>query len=279
MTPKIQASLEIIRPVNAFLAVVSVVIGSIIAGGKGTEPEVLRSAISVFFICGGGNILNDYFDFEIDKINRPNRPLPSGRLKKNSALALGILFFILGLLLSWWINYGAVGIAVVAVVLLVIYSAVLKRIGLPGNIIVALAASLPFIYGGVAIRRIVPVIIPTVFAFIYHFGREIIKDAEDIEGDLMAKARTLPIRWGIKKSVIFVLGIFCLLIILTPIPFFLKIYNWRYFAIVLLGVDLFLVFIFYWLFKDISKERLKRVGGLLKIDMFMGILALYLGRS
>ncbi|MDI6720989.1 MAG: UbiA family prenyltransferase, partial [Candidatus Aenigmarchaeota archaeon] len=89
--------IKIIRPVNCVMAAIAVWLGSIVAG-SGILPgqNILYGMLSAFFICGAGMIANDYFDIEIDKINKPKRPLASGSVSKHFAILYAALFFFIG---------------------------------------------------------------------------------------------------------------------------------------------------------------------------------------
>ena len=89
------AYLEVIRPLNCLMAALAVYIATVIAGGSFYPADiVIYGMASVFLICGAGMIINDYFDTDIDRINKPDRPLPAGRIKKNIALSYSaVLYF------------------------------------------------------------------------------------------------------------------------------------------------------------------------------------------
>ena len=85
--------IEIIRPGNVVMAVIAVVLVAIVADSY-TIP-VLLGMLSVFFAISGGNVINDVFDYKIDSINRPDRPIPSGRISLENPRKYAYLLFIL----------------------------------------------------------------------------------------------------------------------------------------------------------------------------------------
>ncbi|NVM04890.1 MAG: geranylgeranylglycerol-phosphate geranylgeranyltransferase [Candidatus Helarchaeota archaeon] len=266
----------LLRPVNILITFISVFIGAWVGGNIYPLEKLFYACLSAALICGGGNVLNDYFDAESDMINKPNRPIPSGIICKLDALIFWIIISIIGFSISFFISLNGVFIAATAVILLFLYSSFIKNTILIGNIIISFLTGLAFIYGGEAVGNIEGAYIPAIFAFLFHFGREIIKDAEDIEGDSAAKLCTFPIKYGIKKSIYFVTAVFVFLSLLTLYPYLFLEYSLVYLLIVVFGVDLTIFYVIYLLFKNPDKYSLRRVNNILKGDMLIGLLALYL---
>lgn len=200
---KIIGLFQLCRPLNGLLGGVSAFIGAFLAGGVesvSVSGRVFIASTSVFLIISGANAINDFFDIEIDRVNRPLRPLPSGKIKRGEALLLSLLLFFSGTLLAFWIHLWDFFIALVASLLLFLYSLLLKRKGLAGNLVVSLLSGLVFLYGGLSIQQSssqifdssTVLLFPFLFAFLFHLGREVIKDVEDMAGDARENARTLP---------------------------------------------------------------------------------------
>lgn len=199
MDPK--AFIEILRPHNSFVAGLVGILGSVVALGHFPEIKtaVLIFAV-VFFGCSAGNTINDYFDYEIDKINRPTRPLPRGAMSRKTAFWYAILLFVVGLVLAYQLNIYAFLLAVTAYFVLFIYAWKLKPLPIIGNIMVASLTGATPLYGAIAVGKIGLAGYLALCAFLVNLAREIMKDIEDIEGDKAKGAKTLPIIWGIKKS-------------------------------------------------------------------------------
>ncbi len=125
--------LEIQRPLNCFMAGAAAIVGLLIADGWNVEMAALIF-LTVFLFTGAGNTINDYYDIEIDKINRPDRPIPSGRLSPKEALALSITLFALGLIFASLVNKICLAIAGLNSVLLFLYARDFKVMPLVGNI-------------------------------------------------------------------------------------------------------------------------------------------------
>ena len=268
---------DLLRPVNVLIGALSIGIGAWVTGTLSPVKNVLLACLSGGVITGAANAINDYFDIEIDLINKPERPLPAGRVSPPGAFAWSITLFLLGFGLSFFINTSAIAISGTASLLLFLYSWRFKRLPLIGNFTVSFISGLAFIYGGVAVGRFQASIIPATFAFLFHFGREIIKDIEDISGDRAEKARTFPICCGVNLARMLISFIFFLLIIATIIPYFYDIYNVWYFIIVLFGVDFYIVYVVWALWKSIDPDHLHKLSTGLKIDMLVGLLSILVG--
>jgi geranylgeranylglycerol-phosphate geranylgeranyltransferase len=237
----------------------------------------LLAGLSGALVNAGGNIINDYFDIEIDKINRPDRPLPSGKMSLKNALSLYIYITLFAFVIVYEINILAFSIVVVTSVAMFLYSYKLKGIPLVGNIVVSFFTGLAFLFGSVVAGNIYCGIIPAVFAFLISLMRELVKDIEDIEGDKSVHISSYPIKFGVDNSVKLISAIGVILIISTTIPLLMKIYNWYYFIFVSLFVNGILVFVIRELKNNTSKSALKRVSYLLKLGMVFGVIAIFIG--
>jgi geranylgeranylglycerol-phosphate geranylgeranyltransferase len=138
-----RAYLQLIRYGNCLMAAFSAAIGvliayNIISGTAGQIPfplqEIIYVALVVCLVTGAGNAINDYYDIEIDRINKPERPIPSGRISKSKALYFSILLFASGTVIAFFINTICGVIALFNSLLLVYYAATLKRTVLIGNL-------------------------------------------------------------------------------------------------------------------------------------------------
>ena len=194
--------LSILRPTNA---VVSGLIGPfayLVAGGE-PGPIIAWLFLCVFFVTGAGNAANDLFDVAIDRVNRPDRPIPSGRVSEAGALRYAALLSILGCLAA--VPAGALPLLVAAgnTGLLWLYAAHLKKIALAGHLAVAYLSASVFLFGGVAagLDRFGVLLPLALITFLGTVARELLKAAEDVEGDRDGGARTFPVRFGIRTTV------------------------------------------------------------------------------
>ena len=272
-----RAHIELARPLNCLIAAASILLGAFITGDIDSPWPIFLACLSGMLIAAGGNAINDYYDAGIDRINRPLRPIPSGKVSRIQALMMSMVLLAIGTVLGWALGWKTGLIASGSAMTLILYSMYLKSRTLVGNMSVGFIASLAFIYGGLAYDRFHETLIPAWFAFLFHLGREIIKDVEDMAGDQAGNVRTLPIQYGKRMALATASLVFILLIISTLLPFFLNIYGAVYLWVVILGVDCLLLYVIFSMWRDPQPARLGHLSFLLKVDMLVGLLAIYLG--
>ena len=275
---KLKAVFKIIRPLNILITFLSVIVAGIIAQGKNYVPQILLLvAIAESLTFSAGNIINDIFDIETDKLNRPERVLPKGEINKQTAFIVYILFVLLSGFISFYVNTAVFKIIIGTNIILFLYSFVLKRTILLSNVIVASVVGSAFILGASAVDNIKAGYIPFLFALLINFGREIVKDMQDIKGDTAQGMKSFPSVFGFKSSKLVILLSSFLLIIFTFYPYVFNLYGLTYFLFILIIVDSFLIFIIYKLFKNDSVENLKKISLYLKLNMVFGLVAIYFG--
>ncbi|NOX88256.1 MAG: UbiA family prenyltransferase [Calditrichaeota bacterium] len=268
---------NISRPLNVFIAFLTIWIAAFISPDFHLNYKLILGSIAAALITCGANIINDIFDVEIDRINKPDRPLPGGTVSIREAWIYFSVSYVLAFILAAFCDARMFAVAVIIGILLIVYSAWLKRTVLWGNLTVSLATAVAFIYGAMAVGDWKIGLIPATFAFFFHLGRELIKDMQDLEGDLKNKSVTFPGKFGIKSSIVLVNIIFIFLIPLTVLPYILQVYGFVYLMIVILGVHTVLIFtnVFLWIRND--RVTLGRISHLLKLDMLIGLIAIYFG--
>ncbi len=212
--------IAIVRPLNSFVAGLAAIVAYLIDTGT-IIPESLLLFFIVALITAAGNVINDFFDAEIDVINRPDRPIPSGAVSREAARGFAVTLFLSGILVSFFTNFLCIGITIFNALLLIAYAAKLKTKPLIGNIVVAYLSASIFLFGGAlngvdGLVRIIPIAAITFFAML---SRELLKDAEDVEGDKAGGADTVPIRIGIKKTTEFALITTVLAVLASFIPY------------------------------------------------------------
>jgi len=270
------AYLQLIRPVNVAIAAGAVLVGALSSGLRPGE-SVWLACLVAGLVTAGGNAINDVYDLEIDRINRPRRPLPSGRIRRKRAAVLGAILLLLGVGISPTLGWWGFTVALMVALLLVAYSARLKGTILWGNLVVSLAAGLAFVYGGIATGRPGTALIPAGFAFLFHLGREILKDAQDVTGDRAGGARTLPAVIGVREALGWAGLFLILLIVASPMPYLAGRYSLSYLIVVVLGVDLPLIWVIFSWRRDQRTEHLNRLSLLLKLIMCVGLAAILTG--
>ncbi len=232
------AYLEILRPFNAMMAVITIILMAVISGQF--TFNVFLAGIVVFVATGAGNVINDYFDHKIDAINRPERPIPSGRITLKNAGIYSLLLFAVAIIIGFIIGL-LPGIIVFSSSLLMVYYAYsLKKKCLIGNLSISFLTGLSFVLGGVVVNEIIISVYLGFFAFLMTMAREIVKDMEDMEGDKMEGASTLPIVYGKRVSSIMAAFFMILASLTSPVLYFLGIFNIFYIIVLAVGIVIFL---------------------------------------
>lgn len=277
MNSKLLAYLELMRPLNVAITFASILAACFLAGSDESTwlPAVIASFVGAF-VAAGANAINDYFDIEIDRINKPERPLARGALQPRDAYGLWLVLTLVGILLNVFLNSTALAIAVFASIALYVYSAKLKRTVLIGNVLVGVMTGVAFVYGAVAVGKPERSIVPALFAFLINVAREIVKDVEDIDGDARNAAITLPVKHGVKPSLTLATVILLTLIGTTFIPYLIGMYNALYLALALV-VDIMLLFVIASMWKNSTSKNLGRLSFLLKLSMPIGLVGIYFG--
>jgi len=273
---RLWAVVRLLRPLNFVLFLAGVTLGGFLSGGEAAFEGLLgvrlfMAALSAALIGGAANSLNDVYDLEIDRINRPSRPLPSGLVGPRVAWGLWVLGTAAGVLLSVRLSAVHVVMALTSAALLFAYSAVLKRTLFTGNLVVALVVALALVYGGWAVGPPGSSLVAAAFAFLTTLAREVVKDMEDSAGDAALGARTLPVVRGPAAAVKVTTVLIGLTILLTPLPFLLLDYSGLFLLLVLL-VDVLLIGVLW----RLQSAQAGRASTLLKAAMVVGMAALAL---
>ena len=214
------AFVRITRPHNAVVAGLTALVGYLIATGTLTPPARLL-AVVVALITAGGNVINDVFDVDIDRINRPDRPIPAGEISLAGAKAYAVALFAVGLLAAVLTTTLCLAIALANSVILVAYAVRLKRTPLLGNMAVAYLAASVFLFGGAfaGIEGLVQNLSLAAITFLATVAREVLKDAEDVDGDAAGGARTLPMIIGIRRTGMLAFACACGAVLASILPF------------------------------------------------------------
>ena len=218
--------LRLLRPLNLVLSLVGIAAGGILAiGGDVFESparwHLLLTMVSGALVGAASNACNDVIDVDIDRRNRPDRPVASGAVTPEAAKAVWIGLSVIGVLLGGAVSWGVGTVALGSALLLWLYNVRLKGTPGWGNLVVAFVIALALIYGAVAVGSVTPTVAVGVgMTFLITLAREIVKDVEDIEGDGAEGARTLAVAKGEWWTSRLALGLIGLTIILLPLPAF-----------------------------------------------------------
>ncbi|MDK2915861.1 MAG: geranylgeranylglycerol-phosphate geranylgeranyltransferase [Euryarchaeota archaeon] len=215
----VSAFIRITRPHNAVVAGLTALIGYLIATGTLTPPSLLLAVI-VALITAGGNVVNDVCDVEIDRINRPDRPMPAGEISLAGARAYAAALFIAGIAIATLTPPFCLALALVNSGLLIAYAVRLKRIPLLGNAAVAYLTASVFLFGGAfaGVEGLVRNLSLAAITFLATIARELLKAAEDVDGDAAGGARTFPMIAGIRRTGILAFACACGAVLVSLLP-------------------------------------------------------------
>jgi len=269
--------LRLWRVGNAAMAALAIFVAAFMAVGLDVLEQaiLLRAVLAagvVLFFVGAGNALNDYYDYEVDKVNRPDRPLPSGAIPRRNALNFAMSCWAVAIALSIFINPLTVFVVLVNIVLMFSYESRWKGLGLPGNLTISYLTGSIFIFTGAAVGGLVIMLQFAVLAALATLGREVAKDVEDVEGD-MGVRRTLPMRAGIRKASGFSAAAFLAAVALSPLPFLTGEFSVWYLAAVL-PADAIFIYSGTVVFRDASIT-----SKWAKYGMLLALLAFIVGRA
>jgi len=214
---------KLCRVWNALFAAGVCVCSFVIAGNfAGNYCDIILLSLGVFFLVAFANAHNDIIDFEIDKINRPNRPLPSGKIKLKSAYIIALTCFLAAIISGFISGFEFALLFAVVGTFGFAYNKFLKGLPLVGNFTVALLTTTPIAVPILKFGLPQPELLNLAFfAFILTMAREITKDIEDMPGDMALGLKTFPVLFGANLSLIlvFVCEFQCLAVLVLFKPF------------------------------------------------------------
>lgn len=258
---KIKGLFRLIRFELPLSAGVCVVMGQLLALGEfASVSQTIYGSLSIFLISASILVSNDYFDVETDKINAPDRPIPSNLVSASEALLLSIILLLTGIILSYLISIETLICAICLSIIGFLYNRRFKKHGLLGNLLVSFSVGMTFIYGGLSVGLPLNkmVLFFAVIAALIDLGEEIAADAMDVKGDLLIKSNSLAIKYG-KPVALKISGyIFFTVLLLTTIPFIL---NWFSFAYLIpIGImDISIAYSSFKLLKSKNEEGRKYI--------------------
>jgi len=275
LSRKIKGIVQLFRPELPFSAGVCVVLGEVVAlGGFPSVRETILGFVCGFFISGSALVSNDYFDLEVDKVNSPDRPLPSGAVSPAETILLAAVAMIIGLAASFAISIPALILSIVFGLVGVLYNWRFKQEGLLGNLMVASSVAITFILGGLTVGRPFSAIVLffSLTAFLVDFGEEIAGDAMDIEGDKKRASKSLAIMRG-KDMALRISGtVFFILVLISFIPYILSWLGITYLIIISLS-DCITIFSTVKLLKSKTPEEGRRYMRWIYIGALFAMLA------
>jgi geranylgeranylglycerol-phosphate geranylgeranyltransferase len=276
---KLGGLVEITRPVNSVMLGLAIIVGAAVTGGAsilGSPLTLLLSFVTGFCMAGAAMAINDYYDREIDAVNEPGRPIPSGRVTPGEAVALTAALSIVGLGASYMISLSVTLVAAFSWVVMILYSAWGKRTGFPGNLMVSVCISLPFIFGGLITGSILSSLYFGLMAFLSNTGREVTKGIVDAEGDRGAGVNTVAVSKGPRTASVVASAFYVVAVVSSLIPPALGLVSAWYYPFVAV-TDLGLLYSAYSLVNEPTRENSRAVKNRVLYLMLVGLVGFAAG--
>ena len=278
---RLGAYVRLMRPLNAVMMGFAVIVGAFLSNRTEvlTFPrELLLGFITGLTLTGASMAINDYYDREIDAINEPSRPIPSGAVKPKNALAFASLLTLIGVAAAFLTNLSCGLTATVAWIIMATYVTVGKRTGLPGNFMVSACVAVPFIYGSLAVTGKVTsnVILFAAMAFLSNTGREVNKGIADVAGDKARGVQTLAVRFGSKPAAALAAFFYSSAVLLSVIPVAWRIVSVWFIPFVAV-TNFGLAFSSISLLKNPSRENARKIKNAVLIFFLFGLLGFVAG--
>lgn len=275
---QIKGLYKISRPLSTLTGVLAVLLGGYVAG-TGEWVKIGLACLATLLVSASANAWNDYLDVEIDKVNQPKRPLPSGMVSLQTAKWFSFTLAFLSILASAFINIPAFIVAVVSNILLFFYSIRLKSTVLLGNATVAIISALSAMFGGIAAGNVGPSLWLAAVIGVGIMGREVLKTLADYDGDLSQQCRTIATAWGKRHARVIFYFLAGATLIVMMMPYLFEVYRPIYAYIVALGVYPVVFYIATLVSSDRTGPQLERLSQLMKYDFLIWFLAVLLGTT
>jgi geranylgeranylglycerol-phosphate geranylgeranyltransferase len=273
----IRGLVSMMRLPNSIMEGFAVVVGEIIAAPYFTGQAALFGYMTGFLLLSAGNIVNDYFDQEIDAINEPNRPMPAGTVSSTQAISFAIILSSLGLLFAAQTGIWTSILALCSLAIMLAYNARLKRRGLLGNVFVSANVAVPFIYGGLVVDRLpLALVIFATLAFVSNVGREVVKGIVDVAGDTVKGIRSVAVKMGNAFAAKFGAALFLVAVALSVLPLGIGIVS-NYYVPLVIVCDAGFALTSFSLVTNSTPRNAKRNKKYVLVWMLFGLLAFVVG--
>ena len=272
---KIRAICSLIRPELPLAGGICVVAGQIIV--LQTLPTLfigVMGFLTGFFISSAAMITNDYFDIEVDRINHPQRPLPSGKISSSELIIITILFTLAGFTTAGLLGIETLIFSIIIWIIAISYNWRLKEYGLIGNMMVAISVASFFIFGGTSVGGLTNGLIWIfgILAFIFDLGEEIAADTMDMAGDKKRSTKTIALSHGKQYSLRISMLLFALFVVVSLIPIGIGWLSTIY-LLIFIPMDLSVVYLSITLYKSQSIEDGNKIIRQLYLVLTIFILA------
>lgn len=284
------ALITLIRPLNSFMMGLATIVSIQISNSIWFYTEFssnigyvngffigILAFLTAFLASSFSMALNDYIDYEIDLINSPSRPIPSGKITRRKTLFYAIFLASASFLISLTISYISSLIVLIGLFVSILYNFFFKRRGLIGNIMVAFATSLPFIYGAsiFLFSNPVPIFILIMLALLSNISREIIKGIADLPGDRASGVMTLANVYGKNYAANLAFIIILIAVATSLIPFLFSLLKSLYLIPILITDSIF-IYSTYRLLKNKTEKIAIKTKNLYLIAMLITLVGFFI---
>ncbi|MEM2871380.1 MAG: geranylgeranylglycerol-phosphate geranylgeranyltransferase [Candidatus Caldarchaeum sp.] len=273
------AFIRLTRPPNSLMMFFAVIVGMVVSDSylPSLETIILTLATS-YWLTSSSMILNDYFDREVDAVNNPSRPIPSGSVSPRSALTLSFITAGLGLSSALLTSLPCFTLALTAYSVAAAYNWRLKKTGFLGNMAVSFTVVAPFLYGSLVAGGPIlgRVVVFALLAFLANTGREVVKGMSDVAGDAKRDVRTVARVYGVEKAALVGSALYMAAVALSPLPYLLNLVSPLY-LLVVAAADAGFIYSSIKLIKSPSAEQGRRQKNLTLLWMFLALVAFLTG--
>jgi geranylgeranylglycerol-phosphate geranylgeranyltransferase len=256
----------------------SVIVGEIIAATPFFSGQAaLYGFLTGFLLLASSMVLNDYSDRDVDAINEPERPIPSGNVKPTQAMSFAVVLCALGFLSASQTGVWTLIVAGFSMVVAAAYNFKFKKTGLPGNALVSANVALPFIYGGLVVGRQTSLLLVfATLAFISSMGREVVKGIVDVTGDASKGIQSVAVKMGNAYAAKQGAALFLMAVGLSAVPIALGVVSNYYIPLVIIS-DIGFALTSYSIVTNPSARNAKRNKKYALLWMLFGLLAFVFG--
>lgn len=263
----------------------------------GALPPLRVALLALFIPMMGwtaGLYLADFLDRKLDAIQKPHRPIPSGRIKPMEALAIGAIFAITGFILSFLLSWNNIILVFVVAFLVLTYARISKSRGIMGNLNRGIITVAAYFFGVLSINQPIPSIPPYIWllaiVFLFHdTNSNLVGAIRDMEGDKKGGYNTIPVKYGLKKSIIISLILTLIWLSLTLyLPYRYNFLKTEFYLVMILDVSI-LIALYIYLFRSLinySREKALRFHEFFVIEritlasaFIVGIVNIYIAAS
>ena len=247
------AYLELARPFTLVAPALGFISGALTAIGAAPRepwsstllvPAIIGSAMAAV-LNAGNNALNQIYDLDIDRVNKPKRPIPTGRVSIVEAWWFSVVTYALALVLAWLVAPGGrhecfwlVAVAVVCTLLYSVPPFRTKRLGIWANVTIAIPRGVLLkVAGWSSVKTIVGIeawYIGAIFG-LFLLGATTTKDFADMEGDRRGGCRTLPIQYGVRRAAWMISPSFVVPFLMIPMGAWIGVLTGDFWSLQLLG--------------------------------------------